>query len=165
MCIMQRGWEHHEPLVWMCAVLWPLWALVGKAITALMRQPSLTAQTYRIHAHSAIYSIIFMIFRFHSSMPARLWHGYKILKEICFTADSKDVQVEPSSLIGPGCWDIWLTHEVAWSHYTIIKDEMQRGLKVAGTAWPNWYNKFNVHGCTPSLSPHVMISGTFWCLH
>jgi hypothetical protein len=30
----------------------PLWELVGEAITALRRQASRTAQTYRIHAHS-----------------------------------------------------------------------------------------------------------------
>jgi hypothetical protein len=35
----------------------PLWEMVGEAITALMRQSSPTAQTYRIHAHSAIYNI------------------------------------------------------------------------------------------------------------
>jgi hypothetical protein len=35
----------------------PLWELVGEAITALRRQASPTAQTYRIHAHSVIYNI------------------------------------------------------------------------------------------------------------
>ncbi len=35
----------------------PLWELVGEAIIILIRQASLTAQTYRIHAHSAIYNI------------------------------------------------------------------------------------------------------------
>jgi hypothetical protein len=35
----------------------PLWELVKEAITALKRQASLSAQTYRIHAHSAIYNI------------------------------------------------------------------------------------------------------------
>jgi hypothetical protein len=35
----------------------PLWELVGEAITALIRQASPTAQTYRVHAHSAIYNI------------------------------------------------------------------------------------------------------------
>jgi hypothetical protein len=35
----------------------PLWELVGEAITTLIRQGSPTAQTYRIHAHSAIYNI------------------------------------------------------------------------------------------------------------
>jgi hypothetical protein len=35
----------------------PLWEMVGEAVTALMRQSSPTAQTYRIHAHSAIYNI------------------------------------------------------------------------------------------------------------
>jgi hypothetical protein len=35
----------------------PLWVLVGEAITALIRQGSPTAPTYRIHAHSAIYNI------------------------------------------------------------------------------------------------------------
>jgi hypothetical protein len=34
-----------------------MWELVGEAITALIRQASPTAQTYRIHAHSAIYNI------------------------------------------------------------------------------------------------------------
>ncbi len=35
----------------------PLWELVGEAITFLMRQASPIAQTYRIHAQSAIYII------------------------------------------------------------------------------------------------------------
>jgi hypothetical protein len=35
----------------------PLWELVSEAITALKRQASPTAQTYRIHAHSVIYNI------------------------------------------------------------------------------------------------------------
>jgi hypothetical protein len=53
-----------------------------EAITALIRQASLTAQTYRIHAHSALYSIIFMMVSFHDSMLARLWYGSKKLKGI-----------------------------------------------------------------------------------
>jgi hypothetical protein len=48
----------------------PLWELVGEAITALIKQASLTAQAYRIHAHCAINN--FMMVRFHSSMPARV---------------------------------------------------------------------------------------------
>jgi hypothetical protein len=35
-----------------------LWELGGEAITALIRQASPTAQTYRVHAHSAIYNIL-----------------------------------------------------------------------------------------------------------
>ncbi len=35
----------------------PLWELVREAISALIRQASPTAQTYWIHAHSAIYDI------------------------------------------------------------------------------------------------------------
>jgi hypothetical protein len=35
----------------------PLWELVGEAITALIRQDSPTAETYRIHAYSAINNI------------------------------------------------------------------------------------------------------------
>jgi hypothetical protein len=35
----------------------PLWELVWETITALIRQGSPTAQTYRIHAHNAIYNI------------------------------------------------------------------------------------------------------------
>jgi hypothetical protein len=35
----------------------PLRELVGEAITALIRQASLTARTYQLYAHNAIYNI------------------------------------------------------------------------------------------------------------
>jgi hypothetical protein len=43
----------------------PLWELVGEAITALIRQGSPTAQTYWIHAYSAI------LWATQKSAPAR----------------------------------------------------------------------------------------------
>jgi hypothetical protein len=46
----------------------PLWELVGEAITALIRQASPTAQTYRVHAH--VQYTTYMMVRFRGSLPA-----------------------------------------------------------------------------------------------
>jgi hypothetical protein len=59
----------------------PMWELVGEAITALIRQASPTAQTYRIHEHSAIYNIYDGQVP-HGSTPVRSWHGFKKSKGI-----------------------------------------------------------------------------------
>jgi hypothetical protein len=76
------------------------WA--GTAVKTADRIP--TAQTYRIHAHSAIYNI-------YDGQVPRQYAGqvmawFQEIKRDLITADSKDALVEPSSLIGPGCWDI-----------------------------------------------------------
>ncbi len=81
----------------------PLWELVGEAITALRRQASPTAQTYRIHAHSVIYNI------YDGQVPrqhaGQVMAWFQEIKRDLIIAGLKDAQVEPSSLIGQGCWD------------------------------------------------------------
>jgi hypothetical protein len=57
-----------------------MWELVGEAITALIRQASPTAQTYRIHAHSAIYNIYDG--QVHGKTPDRSWDGFMKSKGI-----------------------------------------------------------------------------------
>ncbi len=68
----------------------------------------------RPHKHTGfmhiVYGNIYHLWRSGSMAACRLSHGSKKLKGIWFIADSKDARVEPSSLIGPGCWDTWLTH-------------------------------------------------------
>jgi hypothetical protein len=58
LCALCGKVENTMHLLFECAQCYePLWELVGKAFTALIRQASPTAQTYWIHAHSAIYNI------------------------------------------------------------------------------------------------------------
>jgi hypothetical protein len=74
LCALCGEVENTMHLLFKCA--WcpePLWELVGEAITALRRQASPTAQTYRIHAHSVRKYLPFMTVRFHGSMPAIAW--------------------------------------------------------------------------------------------
>jgi hypothetical protein len=63
--------ENTMHLLYECAWCFePLWKLVGEAITALIRQDSPTAQTYRIDVHSAIYNI------YDGQIMAACWSGY-----------------------------------------------------------------------------------------
>jgi hypothetical protein len=88
----------------------PLWELVGEAVTALIRQASLTAQPYQIHAYSAMYNIY--------DSQTSLWHACQVIasiqeikKDLSHSiTDLKDAWPEPSSLTRPGCLNISFIH-------------------------------------------------------
>jgi hypothetical protein len=80
----------------------PSWDLVREAITALRRQASPTAQTYRIHAHSTLYNI------YDRQVPCQnagrvkaRFKGIKrdLIYRRCKRCTSRTI------LTGTGCWD------------------------------------------------------------
>ncbi len=79
----------------------PLWEIIREAIIDMMRQTSPTAQTYRIHAHSAIYNI------YDGQVPrqhaGQVMAWFQEIKRDLIYPDLKGARTEPSSLIGPGC--------------------------------------------------------------
>jgi hypothetical protein len=77
----------------------PLWELVGEAITALVMQASSTAQTYRIHAHTAIYNIYDGQLLLQHAGQVMAW--FQEIKWDLIYFRYKRCKGEPSSLTGP----------------------------------------------------------------
>jgi hypothetical protein len=111
----------------------PLWDLVREAITALIRQGSPIAQTYRIHAHSEIYNIYDGQVPQQHAGQVMAWFQ-EIKRDLIYRrfkrCTSRAIQPDRTRLLG------YLINTlgpmVLLCNYC-IRDEMQRGLKVAGT--------------------------------
>jgi hypothetical protein len=94
----------------------PLWELAKEAITAV------TAQTYQIHAHSAIYNIYDGQFQWQHASQFMAWFQ-EIKKDLIYRRFKrcKGRTIQPG---WPRLLGYLINIQVAWSHYTIIRDEM-----------------------------------------
>ncbi len=105
----------------------PLWELVGEAITALIRQASPAAQTYRnIYDGQVPRQHVDQVMAWFQEVKRDLI--YRRFKR----CTSRTIQPDLTRLLG------YLINTLGYMvALTIIRDEMQRGLKVAGTTWLN----------------------------
>ncbi len=145
----------------------PLWELVSEAITALTRPPCQNKHTRFMHI---VQYITYMMVRSQHAGQVMAWFQ-EIKRDLIYRRFKRCMgrTIQPD-------WTRLLGHLIntlsCMVSFIIIRDEMKRDLKVAGTTWLNWYSKCNVHGCAPPMwwilghfdtRTNTAATSTVWC--